>query len=336
MASYAIKSYADALIPKPKVGYLVDKVLAQGSVSIWYGYPGSLKSLLVMDMAMATALGVPWLPDMPPNTKVLGRSTVQVPVIWIDIDNGEDVVTERMRALGSVYGAPNSAPFFYMPYPSIRAVNERAMNDLTTFISATGLVKPFIIIDTLLRAARVKDENSSEMDTVMYNLRKMAEVLDATMALISHSNKVNAGRAGNALRGHSSIEGGVDYVFRVKRDGHSDVVEVENEKARRKPIETFSAQWTYTVDPVSDELETARFYNSASVQVNKQQQVLDAMTDQIIDALKTYGKSNKTILYSYVGGFRGNFNAALYQAVKDGKIFETSGVYNAKYYDLIP
>lgn len=336
MASYAIKSYADALVPKPKVGYLVDKVLQQGSVSIWYGYPGSLKSLLVMDMAMAVALGVPWLPDMPPNPTVLGRKCVQSPIVWIDIDNGEDVVEERMRAIGSVYGADAGAPFYYMPYPSIKAVNERAMTDLTAFIASTGLVKPFVIIDTLLRAARVKDENSSEMDTVMYNLRKMSEVLDATMALISHSNKVNAGRAGNALRGHSSIEGGVDYVFRVKRDGHSDTIEIENEKARRKPIEAFSARWTYTVDPVSDELETARFYNSAGVKINNQQQILINIGSQIIDALNTYGKCNTSMLYSYVGGHRPNFNAALIKVVKEGKIIESTGAYNAKFYEIKP
>jgi hypothetical protein len=335
MASYVIKSYADALEPKPKVGYLIDKVLQAGSVSIWYGYPGSLKSLLVMDMAMAVALGVPWLPDMPPNQKVLGHKTVQTPIIWIDIDNGEDVVEERMRAIGSVYGADDRTPFYYMPYPTIRAVNESAMDDLTNFITQTQCIKPFIIIDTLLRAARVKDENSSEMDTVMYNLRKMSEVLGATMALISHSNKVNNGRAGNALRGHSSIEGGVDYVFRVKRDGHSDTIEVENEKARRKPIDTFTARWTFTTDPVSDELETARFYNTQGIQASKQQQAIDNLVDQIRQVIIDNGKMNKTQLFREVGGRRDTFNTAVDKALKTGKIVEIPSLYgNVKVYDV--
>ncbi|MEL7626966.1 MAG: AAA family ATPase [Anaerolineaceae bacterium] len=335
MASYVIKSYADALVPKPKIGYLVDKVLQSGSVSIWYGYPGSLKSLLVMDMAMAVALGVPWLPGMPPNQTIVGHKTVQAPIIWIDIDNGQDVVEERMTAIGSVYGADASTPFYYMPYPTIRAVNERAMDDLTAFIAQTPCPKPFIIIDTLLRAARVKDENSSEMDTVMYNLRKMSEVLGATMALISHSNKVNNGRAGNALRGHSSIEGGVDYVFRVKRDGHSDTIEIENEKARRKPIDTFAARWTFTTDPVSDELETARFYNTTSVKVSKQQQIIDNLITQIRQAIIDNGKMNKTQLFKEIGGRRDTFNTAIDEALKTGKIVEIPSLYgNVKVYGV--
>jgi hypothetical protein len=332
--AYVIKSYADALILKPRIGYLVDKVLQAGSVSIWYGYPGSLKSNLVMDMAMAIAMGKPWLPSMPPDKSSTGQNTVQTPVIWIDIDNGEDVVEERMRAFGSVYGADASTPFFYMPYPDIRAISGKYMTDLTSFIASTGLVRPLIVLDTLLRAARVKDENSSEMDTVMYNIRKLAEDLKATLALISHSNKVNAGRAGNSLRGHSSIEGGVDSVFRVSRDGNSDIIEVTNEKARRKPVDAFAARWTYDSDPVSDELIQARFYRATAVKVNKQQQATNAIMANIRDLLIAEGKMNKSELYSRIRGNRPNFENALSQAVKDGHIIEIPGLFhNSKVYD---
>lgn len=332
--AYVIKSYADALIPKPRIGYLVDHVLPAGSVSIWYGYPGSLKSNLVMDMALAVATGSPWLPSMPPDTTVTGYSVVQTPVIWIDIDNGEDVVEERIRAFGSVYGAGAGTEFFYMPYPDIRAVNAKYMAELTNFIAVTGLVRPLIIIDTLLRAAKVKDENSSEMDTVMYNIHKMAEDLKATLAMISHSNKVNNGRAGNALRGHSSIEGGVDSVFRVSRDGNSDIVEITNEKARRKPVDPFSARWTFTSDPSSDELISARFYQAAGAKANKQQATINAVIAQIRNLLLTEGKMNKSELYNRIKGNKSNFLTALDQAVKDGHIYETPGLFNnSKVYD---
>lgn len=331
--AYVIKSYADALVPKPKIGYLVDRVLPAGSVTIWYGYPGSLKSNIVMDMAMAVATGTPWLPSMPPDTTVTGRTVVQTPVVWIDIDNGEDVVEERLRAFGSVYGATPATDFYYMPYPDIRAVSGKYMTDLTNFIATTGLIRPLIVIDTLLRAAKVKDENSSEMDTVMYNIRKLAEDLKATLAMISHSNKVNNGRAGNALRGHSSIEGGVDSVFRVSRENNSDIIEVTNEKARRKPVDPFSARWTYTADPSSDELISARFYQESGVKASKQQATINALISQIRDLLITEGKMNKSELYSRIGGYRANFNFALVEAVKDGHIKEIVGAYNAKIYE---
>lgn len=332
---YVIKSYADALIPKPRIGYLVDRVLQAGSISIWYGYPGSLKSNLVLDMAMAIATGKPWLPSMPgAPTTVLGYDVVQTPVIWIDMDNGEDVIEERIKAFGTVYGADGGTSFFYMPYPNIRAISSKSMLDLTDFIAQTGLVRPFIVLDTLLRAAKVKDENSSEMDTVMYNIHKMAEDLKATLAMVSHSNKVNSGRAGNALRGHSSIEGGVDYVFRVKREGNADTVDIENEKARRKPIEPFSARWTYDADPISDELTQARFYRTDGTRMSKQQTTINALMAQIRDLLITEGKMNKSELYNRVKGNKAKFLTALDQAVKDGHISEMPGLLNnSRVYD---
>ena len=332
--AYVIKSYADALILKPRIGYLVDKILQAGSISVWYGYPGSLKSNIVMDLCFAVATGKPWLPSMPPDKSVTGQNTVQTPVIWIDIDNGEDVVEERMRAFGSVYGADSSTPFFYMPYPDIRAISSRYMEDLTSFIASTCLSRPLIVMDTLLRAARVKDENSSEMDTVMYNIRKLAEDLKATLALISHSNKVNTGRAGNSLRGHSSIEGGVDSVFRVSRDGNSDIIEVTNEKARRKPVDAFAARWTFDSDPVSDELIQARFYRGLAVKVNKQQQTINNLMASIRDLLIAEGKMNKSELYSRIKGNKSNFLTALDQAIKEGHITEIPGLFNnSKVYD---
>ena len=287
-----------------------------------------------MDLCFAVATGKPWLPSMPPDKACAGQNTVQTPVIWIDIDNGEDVVEERMRAFGSVYGADASTPFFYMPYPDIRAINSKYMTDLTQFIAKTGLVKPLIVMDTLLRAARVKDENSSEMDTVMYNIRKLAEDLKATLALISHSNKVNTGRAGNSLRGHSSIEGGVDAVFRVSRDGNSDIIEVTNEKSRRKPVDAFAARWTYDADPVSDELIQARFYRGLAVKVNKQQQTINNLMASIRDLLIAEGKMNKSEIFRRIGGNRSNFNTAIDQAVDDGHIYEIQNLFgNMKVYD---
>lgn len=337
--AYEIKTYADALVIKPRIGYLVDKILPAGSISIWYGYPGSLKSNLILDLALAVATGKNWLPGMPHSgNNFQGFKVVKVPIIWIDIDNGEDVVEERVRAFGSVYGANELTDFYYMPYPDIRAISDRAMLDLTNYIQQFLLSKsigyPLIVLDTLLRAAKVKDENSSEMDTVMRNLRKMAEVLKATMALISHSNKVNNGRAGNALRGHSSIEGGVDSVFRVSRENNADVVDVTNEKARRKPVAPFSARWTFESDPVSDELLKARFYISDTAKVNKTQQAMNTLMANIRDLLVAEGKMNKSELYDRIKGNKANFLAALEQAVKDGHITEIPGLFNnSKVYD---
>ncbi len=335
--NYPFKSYADALAPKPRIGYIVDGIIPAKSMTIWYGYPGSLKSMVVLDLAMAVAMGKPFLPSTPRQTPILsGRTTQQRPVVWLDVDTGEYLLEQRLVAVGSVYGAAIDTPFYYMSYPTVRGASSKSMAALTMFLenalSMAGMSSPLIVSDTLLRMAQVRDENSSEMDTVMYNLRKMNEDLDATMVLVSHANKMNhSGRAGNALRGHSSIEGGVDSVFRVKREDNSDIIEIENEKARQKPVETFSARFTYTSDPVNDELLSFRFYHvETQTPANKAQSRREELIDKIYDYLATNGITNYSTLFSAIKGKRVYFEDALNEAIKNGTVKETKGFKNAR------
>lgn len=335
--SYQTFSIADALAPKQRPPMLVESILPIGSVSIWYGYPGSLKSAFVMDMAMAIATGQPFLPSMPnAGGNFPGYKTNPCPVLWIDLDNGLEVTGERVAAFARTYHADPQTPFLYMSYPTpaIQASRASSIVSLTSHILNNLTLRPgLIVLDTLLRAAHVKDENASEMDTVLNNLHKMAEDLKATLAMISHSKKENYGRAGNGLRGHSSIEGGVDYVFYVKRDGHSDCVEIENQKARRKPVDPFGARWTYMLDIDKESLLEARFYQEAVTSTNKAANNFSMLCKKIIDTLVQQGGMNKSDLFNEVGGNRQNFNDALDKVIQNGDVKKKQGAYNSTLYE---
>lgn len=337
MSNYETFTIADALAPRPKIPHLVKGVIPTGSVSIWYGYPGSLKSALVMDMAMAVATGKPWLPAMPHSGAVSpGFPTQQVPVMWIDIDNGLDVTSERVAAFARTYQAPANTPFYYMSYPTptIQASRGGSITSLQAHLLNLPQKPGLIVLDTLLRAAHVKDENSSEMDTVMNHLHKMAEDIAAALAMISHSKKENYGRAGNGLRGHSSIEGGVDSVFHVKREAHSDVIQIENQKARRKPVKEFSAKWTYALDIDQESLFEARFWFEPSSGMSKQQTTVASLCKRIIEVVEKEGPLNQSDLFSHIGGHRSNFKDALKKVVQDGDVVANSGPYNSVIYEI--
>ena len=342
MPNYETFTLADALKPRPKVPMLVDKILPAGSISIFYGYPGSLKSMLVMDMCMAIATAQNWLPGLPNSglngTKFMGFKTTLTAVLWVDMDNGFEVTAERIAALAKNYQAPTIAPFYFMSYPTpqIQAVSLKSMAGLQAHIMTLPALPGVIVIDTLLRAARVKDENASEMDTALNNLHKLAEDLKCAMILISHSKKENNGRAGNGLRGHSSIEGGVDYVFQVKRDDHSDIVEIENQKARRKPVDPFAARWTFANDPSGEFLEEARFYYGGKITtMSKPQAAILNMCQKIVDELTQNGSMTQSDLYKHVGGHRPNFITALDKVVQDGSVLKKTGAYNSTVYEAI-
>src|SRR3990172_9491043 len=100
------------------------------------------------------------------------------------------------------------------------------------------------------------------MDSAMANLRKLAEATGAAVAVIHHRRKDTLGREGDSVRGHSSIEGAVDSAFLVKREDGSDSIVIKCTKARRKPVETFSALWTYELAADGETLHTARFWQA--------------------------------------------------------------------------
>jgi RecA-family ATPase len=180
---------------------------------------------------------------------------------------------------------------------------------LITELKAYPIPPAVIVIDTLLRFAKVLDENSSEMDRVMAMARKLVDELQVTIFLISHSSKTLGSRAGNALRGHSSIEGGADAVFRVNSDKDTDIIEIVNEKARRNPIDPINARWTYTCNPKDQQLIEARLYyepyQTKNSQANqKRQAAIQRLEKDILKALIKLGPTSKNDLIKEIGGNR--------------------------------
>lgn len=107
--TYQTKSYIEALLPRPPRKYLVDKIIPERSFTGFYGPPGGLKSSVVLDMALAVSTGKNFLSSMPMTASLFpGHKTFQVPVLWIDIDNGEDITAERVAAFGKSYNADRS------------------------------------------------------------------------------------------------------------------------------------------------------------------------------------------------------------------------------------
>ena len=333
--AYKFLTLDDALAPRPGLTWLIEGLIPERSFTAFYGYPGSLKSTVVLDMAMAVATGKPFLPAMPGSTNNFsGFKTTWAPVVWIDLDNGPDVTAERLAAFSRGYQAAPGTLFYWLSYPmpTIQATRRASVDALQAALLTLPHRPGWIILDTLLRAAGVRDENSSEMDIVMQNLHSLAENVGAALTVISHSRKENSGRAGNGLRGHSSIEGGLDSVFLVSRErNNEDLIEVVNQKARRKPVDPFGARWTYTADPISQELEEARFYwEPVTKRLTKTQAAVLNTCQEIQDALTANGSMIQSSLYAMVGGSRKVFDEAISRLHRDGIIGITQGAKNAK------
>lgn len=267
---WQLYTLVDAYKPRPPPIYVVAGLFPLPSLSIVYGAPGTIKSLLVADLAICGAAGLPWLPPLP-HTSGVAKVTKQVTVLWCDFDNGPRITHERFAALGRARNLPPTTPLYYasMPSPWLDAGDVPGMKALTQHIRALGA--QLVIIDNLTTVKGRADENSAEMGSVMANFRRITEDTGAAVILIHHQRKdshyrkdTGSGiRVGDRLRGHSSIEAAIDLALLVERSPHAESVTLQATKARGVTVSPFGAQLTYAHTPGTTELATAEFYGLA-------------------------------------------------------------------------
>jgi hypothetical protein len=263
MTRWQFHTLRDAFIPRPPIEYLIAGVFSAGSLNIVYGAPGTLKTMLLIDAAIAVMTGTKWLPPMP-NAGGVGIVTKAAPVMLVDFDSGLRRTAERIEALArSRRLNPDTAGRFdyvSMPTPWLTASQRDSVLQLADEIKSHG--SRFVVIDNLGVITGGIDENSSEMVGVMSNLRWLTEYTGACVVLIHHERKSTgeARKGGDALRGHSSINAALDLALLVEREGASRVITVRSTKTRDVDVDSFGAEFNFTHKAGSTELDVAWFW----------------------------------------------------------------------------
>lgn len=263
--SWPWRSLAQAREPKPPRAYAVPGLLPLPSLSILFGAPGSLKTMLAMDLAVAVATGRDWLPAQD-GTTATAFPCPAASVLWVDVDNGNDTVDRRFAALA--YDAPVAVNdrLHFVSFPSnppMLAGDSQAIAQITDAVWLYGA--RLIVLDNLGAISGDADENSAAMIGVMHALRQLAEANTVALLVIHHKSKGNRARAGDSLRGHSSIEAAVDLALMIERREESDLVTVRTTKTRGKLVARFAARFVYTPDPEDEsELLIAKFYSAGN------------------------------------------------------------------------
>lgn len=267
---WQVRTLQDALKPIEPLKFLVDQLLPYPSLSMVFGGPGSLKSMILADLAACIAGGLEWLKPEPMDAADGGVSlvTMQAPVLWIDFDNGRRRTDARIGAVARAHGLTEDLPFHYvsMPVPHLDASNGAAINALIAMVKRTGY--KLIIVDNLGLITGAVEENSASMASVMGNLRRLAEDGDCAVMLIHHQRKSatngndNGVRKGESLRGHSSIEASLDLALLVERKGREDKVAIIPTKVRDfLSFGIIGACFSYQHFEGTKDLELARFYS---------------------------------------------------------------------------
>lgn len=245
--------------------YLLDGIFELPSLNIVYGASGSLKSFLLQDLMACVVGGIPWLPPAPWGSKSLPIATLKAPALWVDYDNGRRRTHQRFGALGKHYQLSPEAPltYFSMPQPWLDASSAESTDMFINVVKQAGA--KLIVVDNLGRVSGNADENSADMSRVMGGFRMLAEETNSAVVVIHHERKSNGikTRAGEGLRGHSSIEASLDLALLVEREGSADTVVIRSTKTRGQDVLPFSAAFTYEnaySDAGAITLASAAFY----------------------------------------------------------------------------
>lgn len=269
--AWPIRNLTHAYLEREPLKFLIDGLLPCPSLSIVYGGPGSLKSMLLADMAICIASGGRWLEAMPNDGVQPGKTfaVTQAPVLWIDFDNGTRRTDERIDAFAKARNLPVTTPINYvsMPTPWLNASQRPMIDELAKLI--LHLEAKLVVIDNLGLITGDVEENSAGMAQVMGNLRWLCETTESAVMTIHHQRKSSANdhgaRKGEMLRGHSSIEAALDLALIVERKNGDDSIAIIPTKVRGyKLTDIFGAHFTYEHRENTYDLALARFYSEAT------------------------------------------------------------------------
>lgn len=259
----------DAFQPRPPRKFLVDGLIACPSLSVLFGGPGSLKTMLLMDLALSVAAGEKWLDALPGDAHKPGITfpTIQAPVLWIDFDNGPELIHERFEALARGKLISPDVPLHYtsMPRPWLDMSQNESVENLYGLIRRLNI--ELLAIDNLRLVTGDVDENSGDMAQVMGNFRWLCSETRCAVVLIHHQRKSSGNgndnfRLGEMLRGHSSIEAALDLALMVERKQGEDAVAIIPTKRRLFLKDAiFGAHFTYQHREGTRDLHSARFFN---------------------------------------------------------------------------
>ena len=185
--------------------WLVKNLLGKAEASAFYGMPGCGKSVLVEDMGLHIAGGLPWH----------GRDVIQGAVCYVALER-RMLVERRAIAFRERHGIPD------LPFAIIGGVFDfRAPQTAETVGAIVRQVKEatdqevvLVVIDTISRALAGGDENSSkDMGAIVATTARLQEATGAHIQWVHHVPI----DGGERLRGHGALLGALDTTINVEK-----------------------------------------------------------------------------------------------------------------------
>ena len=331
---WAIYTLADAFAPREPPIEVIQGLYSLPSLTCLYGPPGSLKTLLLMDMLICIAAGFPWLAsysDEEEEEPGDGYPVIQKPVLYVDFQNGQHRTEERIAALARGHGLSEDMPgvnYVSMPSPWLDASKPGGLDALKRAMDACEA--QVVGIDNLVLIKGEVDENSFRMAMVMSALRLLTEEYEAALQVLHHERKDQSGRAGSRIRGHSSIEAEFDLALNADRKEGSDQINLLATKVRDAPVSPFGALWAYTHEPGTTQLYSARFYGVETEGFGSDDDIQQCIQGLLSDRELKQGDVVRQVKVSFPRVGEKRIIAMIERMVASSALLQRTGARNAK------
>ena len=202
---YEVLSLAD-LRNLPDPNWLVEDMIPECGLGFVYGAPGSFKSFICLDLALALAYGHATWSDKPVKRK--GS------VLYLAAE-GSAGFKNRVRAWQIKHGVENDADAFHLIRVPMSFMEkgdvEKLERTVAAIISRTGPIDT-IFVDTVSRVLPGADENLQKDMTVFVAACDRLRSFGCAVIGVHHTNKAGEMRGSTVFRGQG------DFIFKVERD----------------------------------------------------------------------------------------------------------------------
>jgi hypothetical protein len=332
--SWQIYPLSRALEPLPPQEFLVEGVIPKPGIITIFGPPKQFKTLIVQELALCCASGLPWLTQMDGSG---GFRTNFTGFYWIDLEIGERLLMERFSSFVRGREVPEDSPLFFtsMPSPILRADRLDDMAALLNRVTSLGVGA--VVVDHLGAALGDAQESTDDVGEIMTNFRYLASDAGVTVFLIHHQTKGGGGRYGDSMdsaRGHGSIIANSDLALLVKRDSKDkDIAKIIPVACRLSDdFGEIGARWTFEHEQSSKMLKTARFFSTTIISE------AEKVDREIVEILQRTSDINQTELRSAVSNATGVGDYTIRQRIsllqKNGTIQFVDGPQSSKIYRL--
>lgn len=201
--------------PPAPVDWLVEGLIAAPDITVLYGDGGTSKSLFQQALAVAIVQGRETFLNLPLHKK--GR------VLYIDEENPEDVVRQRLAKLGLT--AADWEDLYYVWYGGVRLDSEP-----DKFFDAVSEFQPEIVfLDSFSRLQTAGENDVDEMNQIFNDaIYPVSRKLGVPVVALHHANKAGG------VRGSTAIRNAADLSLKIEADGDLvDQYRLSPDKPRR-------------------------------------------------------------------------------------------------------